>query len=188
MNDRSQHRLLTGLVRLVAVFYLLKSIDQSIGSLSLLFFQLSQKTEGGTGGFAILALATPVFYVLLTVAVFSLAPRLARICLGPAGTETTGEASSPVRREPIVLFGIGILVTVYAFSLITDGIYFHVASRMNRVAGFHYPFEQPEQVRLLLHLALFGTGMLLMLKCHRVAAWLEDRQRFTTTSTERQDD
>jgi len=164
--------LITALIRLMGLWFFIMMLDGLAAPLFSLIVQeaympldMADAMPNPVGVFIPLA----AFYLAIAVALFFLAPRLARIMV------PTGEASGPpIAQSEALLFCTGLLIAAWAFARVTDTIY----DLMLSAAVNDGPPQLDEATLLFIFLTagLLGAGLLIVFKFHKIAGWMAARR------------
>lgn len=169
-----EQSLITGLMRLLGVFYGIRALDQAAGAVYLMQMQMAALPEEALEGFpnAWLLLAMTVgMYVGITVLVFVLAPRIARAIVPDSRPSESGEGG--ILWNETMIFCSGLVFFAWGLSRVAGAvasygaglIYEDIPHRSESMMGF-----------AVLTLVIFCIGILLMVKFHRISAWMVRRK------------
>ena len=170
------HLLITALVRLLGLYFVVKSVESAAGPLFAMLMQISvlpDDPEVPLPNPWIVFLPMVAFYVLLAGVIFLFAPKISRMIIG---RDSGSEAEVPWHET--LIFCTGALIIAWAFVRSKDTVYRVVASAAR--SDGQYSFDNAMMIYLFLTAVLLGGGIVLVARFHRVSAWLSERR--TTAS------
>ena len=167
----SLHALITALVRLLGLFYAIRTFDHAF---STLYWTAVQQTETADVPIAqspmLLLILMILIYGGLSLAIFLLAPKLARLMIGPGDEGEKAEVSL----QETLIFSIGVLLSSWAFVRVSDSV--HGMFLGAQTSGGIYGFGPAMTVNLLPSFVLFAAGLLLVSKFNRISHWMQARR------------
>lgn len=164
--------LITGLIRLLGIYYLVSAMDNAAVPISLYTFQTALVDDE-------LALQLPnamplflgmaAFYVALTLVLFFAAPWLAR--------KLTGERESDAAQVPMAeatIIAMALFIGAWALVRITDEIRI-LMERASLGTDGEAPFDPATAIHIFLTAGLLGAAVLIVAKFPNLVRWMERR-------------
>jgi len=166
-----EQALITALTRLIAVFYGIKCLDQTISGVLFVFMQVAGISGAAGGLLSGLMLLVPIVavYLGIAVAVWFLAPRLAKISL----PETGGTEDRDLPWNDTMIFCAGLFFMAWAIGRLAEW-----AVGSGGRGGGDVGVEG--MIYLGFTTLLFVFGMVIVGKFHRISEWMRNRRKSLT--------
>ena len=166
-----EQALLTGLTRLIAVFYGIKSFDQTSSGILYVYLQTGGLAGYGSAFLSTLMILFPIIavYFGMAVAVWFLAARLAKISL----PETSGAEGRDLPWNDTMIFCAGLFFMGWSIGRLADWA-------VGTVPGGGMNGGGHGMVYLGSSVLLFVFGMVLIGKFHRISEWMRVRRQALT--------
>jgi len=170
------HALTTTLIRLLGLFFVMKSLDNAAAPFFMIAAQAAYiPAESGlqVPNPWVMFLPLVGFYLVLAAIIFFTAPKIARLII-PVNS-VKDNAINEVHWHDTLLLCTGTLIISWAFIRATDTIYELVTFSIANDGK--YSITNATVIYIFMTIILFGVGFLLIAKFHRISGWMVDRRK-----------